>query len=114
MTPEQRQRLDDLVGGRADGLIEHAQAFVSFLKELEKMDQQIAITDMITRFKRPEYKNDAKIEGEKMPLEQLEKLGGNVGMMVEATLNYIISRRMEPDQAADEIARLLSSRANID
>ncbi len=114
MTPSQEQRLDDLIGGQADGLIEHAQAFVSFMNELEVSDQQKAMLLMMTRFRLPEFRTDSRIEGEKIELDHLQKLASNLGMMVEATVNYIVSTRMEPNAAAEEVTRLISSRNDLE
>ena len=114
MTPENRERLDEIIGGRADGLVQHAMAFVDFWKDLEKSDQAVAVWDLMTRFKRPEYKNESRLEGERFSKERLQELNGKVGMMIDATLNYIISNRMDPQDAADEVQRLLEGRDSSD
>ena len=114
MTPETRSRLDDLIGGKADGLVQHANAFVTFWNGLENQDQTEAMHDLLTRFKREEFKNEAPIQGENIERPRLEELGGKVGMMIDATLNYIISNRLAPQDAAVEVQRLLDGRQEVD
>ncbi|MCG8473403.1 MAG: hypothetical protein MI742_16310 [Desulfobacterales bacterium] len=114
MTPEDRDRLNVLVGGKADGLVQHAMAFLDFWKELEREDQKTAVGELMVRFKRPEFRNEAVIDGEGLSRERLEELSAKVGMMIDATLNYIISNRMEPERAADEVQRLLEGRDEMD
>ena len=114
MDAEQTKRLDDLIGGRAEGLIEHTSAVIQFLETLDDMEQQAAIVEILTRFKRPEQKKEVVIQGEKMSPEDLKQLNAKLGLVIEATANYILTNRMGPEKAAEEIKRLLDGRPEMD
>ena len=107
MNHDMQKTLDTLVGGRAESFVQHADAFVDFWSSLGLEDQQTALQDLMTRYRLPEFQMDASIHGERLSQGRLDELSGTVGGMVDATLDSIISHRMEPKKAAGEVQRLL-------
>ena len=114
MNHEMQETLTKLIGGKAESLVHHADAFVDFWSSLEKEDQQGALKSLLTRFRIPEFRTDLPINGGALTQERIKELTGKVGMMIDATLNYIISNRMESDEAAGEVQRLLEGREDKD
>jgi len=110
MNHEMQETLSKLIGGKAENLVQHAGAFVDFWSSLEKDDQQEALKDLMTRYRLPEFRVQEPIDGGDLSKERLKELTDKEGMMIDATLNYIISNRMAPDKAAGEVQRLLEGR----
>ena len=110
MTPEQEQRLNALIGGKAQGLVEHAGAFMQFLSDLDDTDRQPALAALMAKFKRPDSRTEDQLEGEPIPTETLKKLQDSMGALLDATLNYVLTIRMDTHRAAEEILRLIDDR----
>ena len=114
MNPDTQQTLAKLVGGKAESLVQHADAFVNFWTSLGDEDRQLSLTHLMTRYKLPEFRMDDPIHGEGLPQQRIKELTAQVGMMIDATLNYIITNRMAPEKAAEEVQRLLDGRHEKD
>lgn len=114
MNHEMQDTLTKLIGGKAENIVQHAGAFVDFWSTLEKEDQQDALKDLMTRYRLPGARLGMPINADDLSQERLKELTSKVGMMIDATLNYIISNRMEPEKAAGEVQRLLEGREEKD
>lgn len=114
MNHEMQETLTKLIGGTAESLVHHADAFVDFWSVLEKEDRQVALKDLMTRYRLPAFKTGDPINGGGLSQERIKELTGTVGPMIDATLNCIVSNRMEPQLAAGEVQRLLEGRADKD
>ncbi|SCX84450.1 hypothetical protein [Desulfoluna spongiiphila] len=114
MNHDMQETLSKLIGGKAESLVHHADAFLDFWSVLEKEDQQEALKDLMTRYRLPAYKTGDPINGGGLSQERIKELTDKVGTMVDATLTCIISNRMEPDMAAEEVRRLLEGREDKD
>ncbi len=107
MTPEQASQLNLLINSKARNIIEHASLFTALLSEMDTETQEKAFIDILTRFKLKEPENETLLEGTSIPLERQKELHSQMGMLISATLNYILNRRMPVDQVARELVRLL-------
>lgn len=114
MNHEMQETLAKLIGGKAESLVHHADAFVDFWSALDKGDQKDALKDLMTRYRLPGSRTGEPINGGALSQARLRELSGKVGMMVDSTLNYIISNRMDPEEAAGEVQRLLEERGDRD
>ncbi|WP_300670145.1 hypothetical protein [Desulfoluna sp.] len=114
MNDEMQETLTKLIGGKAESLVHHADAFVAFWSALEKEDQPVALKELMTHYRLPEFRTGESIYGGGLSQQRIRELTGKVGETIDAALDYIISNRMEPDMAAGEVQRLLEERDDKD
>ena len=114
MNHDMQETLTKLIGGKAESLVHHADAFVDFWSVLEMEDRQEALKDLMTRYRLPAFKTGDPINGGGLSQQRIKELTDKVGTMIDATLSCIISNRMEPDMAAEEVRRLLEGREDKD
>ena len=111
MTPEHQQELNRLIGGRASGLMQHAQAFVDFWKQLDPQDQELALSEMLQKFKLPEFRTDHVIETETIPDTELPELTNRLGVLIDATISVVLTNRQSLEEAVREVQHLLEGRS---
>jgi len=114
MNHDMQETLTKLIGGKAESLVHHADAFVDFWSVLKKEDRQEALKDLMTRYRLPAFKTGDPINGGGLSQQRIKELTDKMGTIIDATLTCIISNRMEPDMAAEEVGRLLEGREDKD
>ncbi|VFQ42961.1 hypothetical protein [Desulfoluna butyratoxydans] len=114
MNHDMQETLTKLIGGKAESLVHHADAFLDFWSVLEPDDRQVALKDLMTRYRLPAFRTEDPIYGGGLSQERMKELTSKVGSMVDATLGCILSNRMEPDSAAQEVQKLLEGREDKD